>query len=207
MARPTNNGSPGTTAAQVFITHGYKYFRRLGEINRRGPTLLPEPLRLGGLTVEQVQRLVADGATLIDVRPIAEYAAAHLPGALSIPLREAFATWLGWLAPLDCPVVVVRNPDQDPVEILAQAAKVGYDDLAGELTGGLSAWAAQDLPTTSTELRTPAAMSDDQVLDIRQASEFTGGHVPGAGHIELGDLSAAAPSLRGGPVTVDVRPR
>jgi rhodanese-related sulfurtransferase len=179
-----------------------EYFRRLGEINRRGPAVLPEPMPLSGLAVEQVQRLLADGATLIDVRPIADYAAAHLPGSLSIELRDAFATWLGWLAPEDRPVVVLRNPNQDPVEILAQAAKVGYDDLAGELTGGLSAWVAQDLPTASTALTTAAAVSDDQVLDIRQASEFTGGHVPGAGHVELGDLSAAAASLEDGPVTV-----
>lgn len=178
------------------------YFRRLGEINRRGPAVLGEPLSLSGLTVEQVRRLLTEGATLVDVRPIADYAAAHLPGSLSIELRDAFATWLGWLAPEDRPVVVLRNPDQDPVEILAQAAKVGYDDLAGELTGGLSAWAAQDLPTTSTAVTTPAAVSEDRVLDVRQASEFTGGHVPGAGHVELGDLSAAAPSLGGGPVTV-----
>jgi hydroxyacylglutathione hydrolase len=179
-----------------------EYFRRLGELNRRGPAVLPEPSSLSALTVEQVRRLLADGATLVDVRPIADYAAAHLPGSLSIELRDAFATWLGWLAPEDRPVVVLRNPDQDPVEILAQAAKVGYDDLAGELTGGLSAWADQDLPTTSTALTTPAAISDNQVLDIRLASEFTRGHVPGAGHVELGDLSAAAPSLGEGPVTV-----
>lgn len=179
-----------------------EYFLRLGEINRRGPSVLPEPFSLAALTVEQVQRLLADGATLVDVRPIADYAAAHLPGSLSIELRDAFATWLGWLAPEDRPVVVLRNPDQDSVEILVQAAKVGYDDLAGELEGGVPAWQTHDLPTNSTALTTPAAVSDDQVLDIRQESEFTGGHVPGAGHIELGDLSVDAPSLGGGPVTV-----
>lgn len=179
-----------------------EYFRRLGEINRRGPDVLPEPLSLGGLSVEQVQRLLANGATLIDVRPIADYAAAHLPGSLSIELRDAFATWLGWLAPEDRSVVVVRNADQDPAEIRAQAAKVGYDDLAGELTGGLLAWQAHDLPTTSTALTTPTAMCEDQVLDIRQSPEFTGGHVPGAAHIELGDLPIDAPSLGGGAVTV-----
>ncbi len=179
-----------------------EYFRRLGEINRRGPSVLPEPLSLAALTVEQVQRLLADGATLIDVRPIADYAAAHLPGSLSIELRDAFATWLGWVAPQGRPVVLLRNPDQDSVEILTQAAKIGYDDLAGELTGGLTAWKAHDLPTTSTLLTPPAAVSDDQVLDIRQASEFAGGHLPGAGHVELGGLSAAAPSLGEGPVTV-----
>jgi hydroxyacylglutathione hydrolase len=179
-----------------------EYFRRLGEINRRGPDVLPEPRSLAGLTVEQVRRLLADGATLVDVRPIADYAAAHLPGSLSIELRDAFATWLGWLAPQERPLVVLRNLDQDPVEILAQAAKVGYEDWAGELTGGVSAWRTNDLPTASTALTTAAEVSDGQVLDVRQASEFTGGHVPGARHVELGDLSSAAPTLNDGPVTV-----
>src|SRR6266853_3809556 len=33
-----------------------------------------------------------------DVRPVPDFAAGHVPGSLSIPLREAFATRLGWLA-------------------------------------------------------------------------------------------------------------
>ena len=60
---------------------------------------------------------LADGAVLVDVRPVADYAAAHIPGAVSIPLRPVFATWLGWLAPADRPLVIVRDPDQDPAEI------------------------------------------------------------------------------------------
>ena len=39
------------------------------------------------------------GCWLIDARPIAEFAAGHIPGAVSIPLRGQFATWLGWLVP------------------------------------------------------------------------------------------------------------
>ena len=39
------------------------------------------------------------------------------PGPISIPLRPVFATWLGWLAPADRPIVIVRDPDQDPAEI------------------------------------------------------------------------------------------
>jgi hydroxyacylglutathione hydrolase len=178
------------------------YFRWLSEANRRGPEVLPEPMTLAPLTVEQVQQLCADGATVVDVRPIEEYAAAHVPGSLAIELRSAFGTWLGWLLPEDAAVVVIRSPDQDPDEILGQAAKVGYD-IAGELIGGVEAWADSDLATTSTALVTPTDMTEvRRVLDIRQRSEFAAGHVPGAAHSELGSLSAAADSLADGHVTV-----
>lgn len=178
------------------------YFRWLGEVNRRGPAVLEEPLTLAPLTVEQVRRLVDDGATVVDVRPIEEYAAAHVPGSLSIELRSAFGTWLGWLLPEDAVVVVLRGLDQDPAEIVGQAAKVGYD-IAGELTGGLASWAGADLVTTSTALVTPTSMAEvERVVDIRQGSEFAAGHVPGAEHSELGALAGAAASLANGPVTV-----
>jgi len=149
-----------------------------------------------------VQRLASLGAHVIDVRPIVDYAAAHIPGSLSIELRDAFATWLGWLIPAAGRVVVVRDPEQDPEEILAQAAKVGYDDVFGELSGGLSAWRAAGLSTTATELITATAMSAGHMLDVRQESEFLGGHVPGAQHVELGALASAGAALPAEPVTV-----
>jgi hydroxyacylglutathione hydrolase len=178
------------------------YFDRLGELNRRGPALLPGAQSLNQLTVDNVQRHLADGANLVDVRPIADYAAAHIPGSLSIELRDAFATWLGWLLPEDSRIVIVRNAEQDADEILAQAAKVGYDDVVSELAGGIHAWRFAGLSTTSTPLTAPTSVSIDRVLDIRQASEFRAGHVPGARHVELGELAAATSAAQVGPVTV-----
>jgi len=37
---------------------------------------------------DEVQRLVAAGAQLVDVLPRAEYEAEHIAGAISIPLKE-----------------------------------------------------------------------------------------------------------------------
>ncbi len=37
---------------------------------------------------DDVQRLLAAGAQLVDVLPTEEYAAEHIAGALSIPLKE-----------------------------------------------------------------------------------------------------------------------
>jgi glyoxylase-like metal-dependent hydrolase (beta-lactamase superfamily II)/rhodanese-related sulfurtransferase len=172
------------------------YFARLGEINRRGPALLDPGAGLPAvLPVPQVRTLRDDGATVLDVRPVPDYAAGHIPASVSIPLRDQFATWLGWLVAPDSPVVVVRNPDQDPAEIAGQALKIGYERLAGELDGGIPAWAAAGQPTAATELVTPEAIQDRRVIDVRQRGEFRGGHLPGVTHIELGALAATAERL------------
>jgi hydroxyacylglutathione hydrolase len=179
------------------------YFRRLAEVNRRGPEVLGGGTGdLAPLTAAVVHRLQADGALVVDVRPVPDYAAAHVRGAVSIPLRAQFATWLGWLVPPDQPLVVVRNVDQDVADVVWQALKVGYDRLAGELDGGMAAWVAAGYPTARTELVTADQVGDRRVLDIRQLPEFAAGHVPGATHVELGDVVDAVGRLPIEPTVV-----
>lgn len=176
------------------------YFGRLAEVNRRGPEILDaRAAELAPLAAPAVRRLQANGALVVDVRPVPDYAAAHVPGALSIPLRGQFATWLGWLAPPDTPLVIVRNADQDPAEVVWQALKVGYDMLAGELGDGMAAWTATGHPVAATTLVTAEQVGDRRILDVRQLAEFAGGHVPGAVHVELGGLAAAAGQLADEP--------
>lgn len=178
------------------------YFRRLGEINRLGPGLLDGTLLLPAMPVEQVMSLQKIGSQVVDVRPVAAFSAGHVPGALSIPLRPAFATWLGWLAPPDRPLVIVRDDDQDPDEIVWQAAKVGYDNLAGQIDGGMNGWRTAGGQADRLPLVTAENLGDARVLDIRQTAEFTAGHVPGALHIELGDIATRAGDLPRGPMVV-----
>jgi hydroxyacylglutathione hydrolase len=179
------------------------YFLRLGEINRRGPALVDENDRLTQLTAAEVARLQASGAEVVDVRPVADFGAGHVPGSVSIPLRPVFATWLGWLLDADRPIVVVRNTDQDPAEILWQARKVGYDQIAGELDRGLSAWRGAGMPITSIPLLPPDQLTPDRsALDVRQDNEYDSGHLPGAAHIELGALEAHTEKVPAGPTVV-----
>src|SRR2546423_1279047 len=63
------------------------YFRRLPEINRRGPHVYGTAPALPELDLTTFRRLIDQGAQLVDVRPIAGFAAAHIPGSLSIELR------------------------------------------------------------------------------------------------------------------------
>ena len=167
------------------------YFARLGELNRRGPAVLASAPGLLPLGAEQVARLQQAGAHVIDVRRFTEFAAGHVPGALSIELRSAFATWLGWLVDPARPVVIVRNPDQDPDEIVWQALKVGVEQLAGELSGGIAAWQAAGGTVRSLPLVDAAHADPTRVVDIRQHNEFAAGHIPGARNAELAAVTAA----------------
>jgi rhodanese-related sulfurtransferase len=151
------------------------------------------------LTPEEVSRAFAAGAQVVDVRPVEAYAAAHIPGALSIPLRDVFATWLGWTADPTAPLIVVRDEDQDPDEVSWQALKIGYENLGGELAGGMITWSAAGLPVRAVELLTADALGGRALLDVRQRSEYTAGHIPGASNVELGLLTEAkAPAVADG---------
>jgi hydroxyacylglutathione hydrolase len=125
---------------------------------------------------------------VIDVRPVNEFAAGHIPGAVSIPLRDQFATWLGSLLPADASLAFTLAEGQDPAEVAWQAAKIGYECLAGQLAGGMAAWQADGGTAETTELVSADRMDGCPVLDVRQDAEYAAGHVPGAVHIELGDL-------------------
>jgi rhodanese-related sulfurtransferase len=154
------------------------------------------------LTVAELQQQVDTGAELVDVRPIQDFAAGHVRGALSIPLRPQFATWLGWLVPEGRRVAFVVGNDQDRAELIRQCLKVGYEDLAGELAAGVEAWVATGLPLERVALVSTGSIGENTVLDVRQASERVIGHLPGSLHIELGSLSENAAGLPPGPVTV-----
>jgi rhodanese-related sulfurtransferase len=41
-----------------------------------------------GILLDELRRLLADGAQLVEVLPEAEYAEAHLPGAVNLPLKQ-----------------------------------------------------------------------------------------------------------------------
>ncbi|MBB4987309.1 MULTISPECIES: MBL fold metallo-hydrolase [Streptomyces] len=176
------------------------YFDRLAEANRRGPAVLTGTPLLPELSAEQVRALTAAGGRVVDARPAVEYAAGHIPGSLSIALRSQFATWLGWLLPDTAPLVFVTGEGQDPGEIVWQAYKIGYERLAGRLAGGMPAWLADGNEQATTAFVSAERAGGRPYVDVRQESEFTAGHVPGALHVELGALDRAAADAPNGAV-------
>jgi len=99
-----------------------------------------------------------------------------------------FASWFGWLVDLGRPVVFINDETTDRTDLVRQCLTVGHDAILGELDGGLDAWIGGGMRAASIPLVTPDAITG-AVLDIRQDNEWNAGHLPGAIHVELGDLA------------------
>lgn len=188
-----------------------RYFARMRPLNQAGPALLggvvPMPSPLG---VEAVRQAVAGGALIVDARPPAAFATAHPPGAVSLPAGSSFGTWLGWIVDHDRPVVLVLDDPADADDLARQALRIGHEPFVGALQGGFRSWIEAGLPVESSgqltvdELAAALAPGGPAgapfVIDVRQASEFESGHVPGALSIgadalpdRLGDLPRDRP--------------
>lgn len=179
------------------------YFLRLREVNRRGPiTYGDRPPRLQSLSPGELERAVADGAELVDVRPLGAFAAGHVPGSLSIALRDAFASWLGWLVDADRPLVFVLDASQDRGQLVLECLKIGHERLVGELAGGMDAWRASGRGEAMIRVSSDPRKLGPAVLDVRQANEFLAGHVRGAVHVELGGVRRQAGHLTTAVATV-----
>ena len=174
-----------------------RYFDRMRPTNQAGPPLLgsrvPDPTPLD---FEATRAAVDDGALLIDLRSPEAYATEHAVGSASIPAGPSFGTWLGWLIDPDRPLVLVLDHADDWDGAIRQALRIGHDRVLGHLRGGFRSWARSGGETVSYGRRTVSELAgtmrggDAQpfVLDVRQASEFASGHVPGATHIAGGQL-------------------
>ena len=187
------------------------YFAELRGVNQRGPRILGGVPEMRPLTVERVAELSARGHAVVDARPAQAFAAAHIPESLSVALRDAFGTWVGWVVPFGTPLVLVTDEDPEHHEwAMRQLMRIGYDDVAGYLAGGIAAWQESGRPVASwgrlgvEEVRARLERREGlQVLDVRLEHEWQAGHIPGARHAEAGRLRHQDPPLdRGRPLAV-----
>ena len=175
------------------------YFARLPELNRLGPCRYDTPPQLSRLTPAGTERFVSNGGALVDVRPAADFAIGHVPGSISNTLRPVYASWLGWLIEADRPIAFILNADQNLDDIVRQSLDVGHEHLVGESGGGIDAWTSSGRPLNTIPLVAPDAITG-HVVDVRQANEYTTGHIPGALNAELGSITSA--DLPDGPLTL-----
>ena len=169
------------------------YFARMREINWAGPRLrtdieMPRPLTPEAFAAAASQL----GSVVVDVRDPASYAEAHGQGALAIPFRHAFPTWLGWLVPADARLLFVLG-DTTLDDVVDASLLVGLERFEGYLDGGMEAWREAGLPVRSL----PAIGPDDvvswmekgaQPIDVREPDELELGGIADAVSVPLGDL-------------------
>ncbi len=170
------------------------YFRMMEKLNREGPPLYDLPTALPAMTCEEFARGQAGGMQAVDTRSPEAFGGASILGCMSIPLTmlPAFA---GWLLSYDSPIGLIMESSDDLDSALRHLYRLGYDNVAGYLAGGLHKWETEGRPYQSipaihaTELRCRIESHEQfTLLDVRSEQEFNGGHLPNAVNVYVGEL-------------------
>jgi hydroxyacylglutathione hydrolase len=180
------------------------YFARMKRINKAGPPALggmPHPARE---TLADLDAALTTGAVVVDTRRAAEFAAAHIPGTLNLPIDKSFSTWAGWLLPFDVDLhLIVDEPGDSAAAAAArQLAMIGFDRVAGYFGAAIvDEWRASGralgtvAQITTRELASRVAAGTVAVIDVRNRGEWNAGHLAGAAHIPLGELAERIPEV------------
>jgi hydroxyacylglutathione hydrolase len=192
------------------------YFVHDAILNRKERASLGDAMEktLKPLTLDEVLAAVKAGAQLLDVRDGIDFEGGHLRGALNIALNGKYATWAGSMLSHDKPIVVIAEEGGEE-EAVMRLGRIGFDNVAGYLTGGMSALASRDDLVERTERITAPALAEwlagkrpdagatPIVVDVRSEAEHAGGHIAGALNIPLTHLDERIGEIPSGkPVAV-----
>ncbi len=154
------------------------------------------------LTPHEVEEAVAAGAAVVDGRTNEEFDESHIAGALSTSAYDTgFATKVSRVAPDGAEIIVVAACDGDERHAAELLAAVGMP-VRGFLEGGMTAWRTEERPVRRIELIDPDELAvraegpePPLILDVRNAAEYAGEHIPGSLHIPYGDLAGRLEEL------------
>jgi glyoxylase-like metal-dependent hydrolase (beta-lactamase superfamily II)/rhodanese-related sulfurtransferase len=151
------------------------YFQNEVARNRAGAVALEELPPLRDLTPADVAELQSQGAAILDARPAMQFAAAHIPGSIHVALAGQFASWAARILGIERSVVLVADDDAAARESRLRLARVGIENVAGSLAGGIGAWMSsgkpvQTLPQISAQELAVGGLSGT-LLDVRERGE------------------------------------
>src|SRR6185437_14646660 len=178
-----------------------EYFSQDAQINRQGATALGELAPLMPITPDALQRFIEQDVFALDVRPVGEFAAAHVPGSVNIALSGQFATWAASVLGLKSRPVLIADTPQQYEEARIRMARVGIEEVRGYLDGGLTAWRRAGLPVASLpeitvqELEQRLRSGKIAVLDVRREPEWQAGHIAGATWWPLDRFKVSPPEV------------
>ncbi len=178
-----------------------EYFAQDAAINREGAAALTELPPLTPISPKELQSQIAQGVTALDVRHQDDFAAGHVPNSISIPLGGQFASWAGAVLGLSANPVLIGASNEQVSEARMRLARVGIEEIAGYLEGGIAAWKAAGLPPaqveqlTVQELKTKLDKGALRVLDVRREGEWNAGHIEDANWHALDNFKRSLPDL------------
>ncbi len=175
------------------------YFLEDAAINRAGAPALAELPALRPIAPGELTALLQRGDLALDVRPTDQFAAGHIPGSINIALSGQFASWAGAVLGLTSRPVLIADTKEQLSEARMRLARVGIEELAGYLDGGVEGWRRAGFQTAQLLQMTVQQLAADDhsvlVLDVRRQREFDAGHIAGAEWYPLDRFKAALPKV------------
>lgn len=175
------------------------YFFRTSEINKKGPTPVSGLHGDTPLSPAQVKEILDKKGVVLDCRSIDAFAGSHIEGAVNAGISPAFPTWAGNFVPYDTDIVLVLQSPDDLYKALTMLYRVGHDEVAGHLMGGMASWHNAGMKESRLRLMTAEELKDElkqdkklKVIDVRAQQEWRSGHIPGATHLPLMSLDKTA---------------
>ena len=148
------------------------------------------------LPLDSVLKMSADGAQVLDVRDAREFAQGHLAGSINIGLSGQYATWAGTLLDRNRPIVIIASPGLE-AEAATRLGRIGWDNVAGYLEGGMHALDDRDEllayteQSSATEIREKLTSPEKPfLLDVRTPNEWQQRHIDSGVNIPLNRLPA-----------------
>jgi len=178
-----------------------EYFAQDAAINREGAAALNDLPALTPVSPKELQSHIAQGVTALDVRHQDEFAAEHVPNSINIPLGGQFASWAGAVLGLSSNPVLIGATNEQIAEARLRMARVGIEEVAGYLDGGIAAWKAAGLPVAHVpqlsvdELKAQLDHDAIRVLDVRREGEWNAGHIEDARWHALDSFKRELPEL------------
>lgn len=169
------------------------YFRRAEKWNTEGAPILgalPTPAPLAPAAFAER----AESGTVVDTRMELCFGSAHVPEALSI-WQKGLASFAGWFLSYDKPLLLV-TPDEGASEAVRTLIRLGYDDIAGSLAGGMLSWHMAGRESAQINTITTQEFCHDidtgaeaWILDVRSGEEIEReGEITDAHHIHITQL-------------------
>jgi hydroxyacylglutathione hydrolase len=191
------------------------YYRRVKEINTRGPEVVGQLPEIPALSAAEFRDLAErEDAVVIDARELTAYGGGHIQGSLHIGLRSSFPIWAGeildetfpvWAGQMIDPALqigLVLPEISRPEQVQLYLFRIGIENTAGYLREGIRTWLEAGYPFVRTEQLSVHELYEQieegdapQIVDVRRRREWEGGHIPGARNIYIADLLERAGDL------------
>ena len=172
-----------------------KYFPDNVTLNKEGYDESDEIINrsFNSLTAKEVNNVLKEKVTILDVRSVDDFSSSHIPGSIFIGLDGRFAPWVGEILEDVSKKLILIAPEGREKEAIIRLSRVGFDNVIGYLEGGINSWIKNGgiinkvLNESASKFSTIDNNKD--ILDVRSKNEHKSESLLNSINIPLIDLS------------------